>query len=294
MTFPVETSCFGFTGYTLQFLLRPSTDDPWIIAGALKSLRGSLLRVNGSRKLLRFSSLLTLLVATVGCIRGIPPAEVPTPSATGIPSPYPAAYAWVRAQLDGDLKGEFVVGDPQDSYERVRGRVEGEELAVELGFPSRGVRFKTPPLKGGARYILRKGEGQMSLTIDGAVWSTEAGGVCSIVFSYVRGPQIRFSVPEGHRVYEADAGFVCAALKRAMPQSFSQTTSSSVRGEYASQDPAQPTFTESAGDQSERLLSVTEGFLHFFFVVPPREVGSLQREPFSSQPTSTLTAAPTG
>jgi hypothetical protein len=195
------------------------------------------------------------------CSTGTPPPEVPSPTATGIPSPLPASYAWVRAHLDGGLKGEFVTGDPQDSFERIRGKVEGNELFVAIGFDTRNVRFRTPPLQGGSRYLLQKGSGFFALTVDGIEWSTETAGVCSVIFGHVRGPEIPFFVPPAHQVYEADAGFVCAALE----------------------SPARPGSS----------VSVIDGSLHFFFVVRLRGDDASGSES-SAQRTSTGTIPPTG
>ncbi len=220
--------------------------------------------MNAKRKTARGAAL-GLVVATAmlasACTGGIPPGEVPSPSATGIPSPLPVSYAWVRAQLDGAERGEFVAGDPQDSLERLRGRVEGDKLVVELGYRSRGVAFVTPPLRGGSRYILGGGQGELTLTVDGSSWVTGTAGRCSIIFGYVRGPQIPFTVPEGYTVYEVDAGFVCTALE--------------------------------SPDRVEERLSVIDGSLHFFFAVS-RRAGSDEETADSLQRTSTETIPPTG
>ncbi len=220
--------------------------------------------MNAKRKTARGAALglavVTAMLASA-CTGGIPPAEIPSPSATGIPSPLPISYAWVRAQLDGAERGEFVAGDPQDTFERLRGRVEGDRMVVELGYQSRGVAFVTPPLRGGSRYIVGGGEGELTLTLDGSRWVTGRAGRCSIIFSYVRGAQIPFTVPEGYIVYEVDAGFVCTAL-------------------------------ESPARMDERL-SVIDGSMHFFFAVSSK-AGSEAQSAGSHQRTSTETIPPTG
>ncbi len=213
--------------------------------------------------ILRTAALASLVSALIGaaCSRGPTPVEFASPTATGIPSPLPASYAWVRAHLDGALRGEFVTGDPQDSLQRLRGRVRGEILSVEIGYDSRGLFFETPPLRGGSRYVLRSGEGRLALFIEGMEWSTDRGGVCSVIFNHVRGAQIPFDVPPGDQIYEADAGFVCAALR-----------------------------SEARPDSQ---LSVIDGSLHFFFLVSPGSAAEVTpaREPHR---TSTGTIPPTG
>lgn len=201
-------------------------------------------------------------VLIAACTGSVVPEELPSPTATGIPSPFPPSYAWVRAQLDGELRGEFVVGDPQDSFERVRGRVEGAELVVEIGFQSRNLSFRTPPLRGGSRYIIRGGEGILSLTVDGTEWSTSGEGACSVIFSHVRGSQIPFLVPQGYQIYEADAGFVCTGL-------------------------------ESPLNRGSKL-SVIDGAMHFFFVVPAGSREASRGEEDVAQRISTGTIPPTG
>lgn len=158
--------------------------------------------------------------------------------------PFPPSYSWARLVLDGAAMGEFVVGDPQDRYEAVRSRIEGAELVVDVGYPSRGLKLRTPRLEGGTRYLLRSPEAEVELRLGSDTWRLGRWGTCSIVFSRVEGPGIPFFHPSEVRIFETDAGLVCTRLSRR-------------EDERPDEDP---------GDE----LNVTEGMLHFFFVFDSR------------------------
>lgn len=210
-------------------------------------------------------------VLATACFRGS--GEIPRlgekPKSPSAVRPFPPSYSWARLVLDGAVMGEFVVGDPQDRYEAVRSRIERAELVVDLGYPSRGLKLRTPRLEGGTRYLLRSPEADVELRIGSDTWRLGQRGACSIVFSRVEGPGIPFFHPSEVRIFETDAGLICTRLSRKEDD-------------------------ESNEDQGDEL-NVTEGLLHFFFVFDSRAKDSdlrADRGP-TAQPVSTPTTPAT-